>query len=88
MIIVFDFYFNFLWFGATLLFLYYKRYQLNYPKGNFELDFMGMVILITLHYIRLFYGSKGNKTETSSLIVIFILLTLLCIIGNVYYVIL
>jgi Predicted membrane protein len=45
-------------------------------------------MLVALHYFRIYCGSKGNKTETSSTVVIFIALTVPCFIGNIYYMVL
>jgi membrane protein YdbS with pleckstrin-like domain len=38
--------------------------------------------------LRLYCGSKGNKTETSQTIFFFLVLILPCLIGNIYYIIL
>lgn len=72
----------------TFIFLYYKKYQLIYPDGYFELEQLGMLFLLALQYFRLYCGSKGNKTETSATILIFTVLVIPCFIGNIYYMVL
>lgn len=77
-----------MWAVVTFVFLYYKKYQLIYPDGYFELEQIGMILLVALQYFRIYCGSKGNKTETSSVIVIFTVLVIPCFIGNIYYMVL
>lgn len=84
----FDYYVNIIWGIISVLMLYYKQYQLIYPLGYFELEMVGIFLLLTVHYLRLYIGRKGNKCETSSTTVIFILLDILCALGNIYYIIL
>ena len=59
-----------------------------YPTGYFELEQVGIFLLVLLHYFRLYCGSKGNKTETSGPTIVFILLIFPCFIANIYYIVL
>ena len=86
-LIEFERYFQCFWAIITFIFIYYKRYLLIYPDGYFELEQIGIFLLIALQYFRLFCGSKGNKTESSGTMALFILLTLPCLFGNIYYII-
>ena len=85
MLYEFDLYFQFLWLLVSSLFLYYKNYMLYYPSSQYELEFMGIFLLFSLNQFRIYSGSKGNKTETSSVTVLAILLTIPCLIGNIYF---
>jgi hypothetical protein len=59
-----------------------------YPEGYFELEQVGAFLLVSLQYFRIFCGSKGNKTETSSTTFFFCLLVIPCLVGNIYYIVL
>lgn len=87
-LIEFERYFQIFWAVVSFVFLYYKKYQLIYPDGYFELEQLGVIMLCGLSYFRLYCGSKGNKTETSSTTFLFVLLIFPCFIGNIYYIVL
>ena len=44
----FERYFQIFWGIVTFTFLYYKKYQLIYPDGYFELEQIGVVLLVAL----------------------------------------
>ena len=88
LLIEFERVFQAFWATVTFVFLYYKRYQLIYPDGYFEIEQVAMLLLLALQYFRLYCGSKGNKTETSSTTFVFIVLIIPCFVGNVYYAVL
>ena len=72
---------------STLTF-FFKAYQYEYKDSYFWSEIIGCWALSTLQYFRLFVGSKGNKQERSSLLVLFILLTIICAIGMAYFLVL
>jgi hypothetical protein len=47
-LIIFDYYFQILWGALTFTFLYYKKYSMIYPEGFFELEMLGIFILLPL----------------------------------------
>ena len=69
-----------------MVLLYFKQYSLIYPLGYFEIEMVAIFALLAVHYLRLFIGSRGNKCEESFTTLLFILLTLLCAIGNAYFI--
>ena len=44
-----------------------------------------MLLLALVQFTRLFLGSRGNKTESSTVTFFFLLLTIATIIGNLYF---
>lgn len=66
--------------------MYYKRYQMIYPDGYFELEQIGIFIVLGVQYLRIYCGSKGNKCETSWVVFLFLSLLAPSFIGNIYYV--
>ena len=87
-LIEFERYFQIFWAIVSFTFLYYKKYQMIYPDGYFELEQIGVLALVSLQYFRLYCGSKGNKTETSWVTILFIGLIFPCLIANIYYIVL
>ena len=63
----------------------YKAFIFNYVAGYFIAEILGICALYGLQALRLFCGSKGNKTETSSITFSFCALSLLTIVVNLYY---
>ena len=70
---------------VTSILLFYKIYQFSFPIGIFFLEALAFVILVLVQFMRLFLGSRGNKTESSTVTFIFILMTLGTICGNLYF---
>ena len=64
---------------------FYKAYKFNYNDLYFWLEMIGLWLLTTLEFFRLFLGSKGNKQERSGLMVGFIFLTILTTCGLGYF---
>ena len=69
---------------STLTF-FFKAYVYEYKDSLFWSETIGCWFLSLLQLFRLFVGSKGNKTERSGTMVIFIILTLICGIGMAYF---
>ena len=51
----------------------------------FLFEVLVFVLLLMVQFMRLFLGSRGNKTESSTVTFIFILLTLGALCGNLYF---
>ena len=71
-------------FFVTLGFLY-KVYLFTYPLHLALIEFFGLIILQLAQFMRLFVGSKGNKTENTTVMFMFICLTFVTCIGAAYF---
>ena len=59
-------------------------YSLVYPQGVLAVEMVLMFIpFLLLHMARLYFGAKGNKTETMILMLVFLILVLVVILGQV-----
>ena len=67
------------------IFMLYKVYKYTYPLEWALAESGGILLLQCLQFLRLFVGSRGNKTEHAGVTVIFILLTLVTILGAAYF---
>ena len=81
-----DYYVQWAFVYITAVLLFYKIYQFSFPIGIFFLEVLIFVLLTLVQFTRLFLGSRGNKTESSTVTFLFILLTVVTIIGNYYFV--
>eukprot|EP00163_Fabomonas_tropica_P034036 TRINITY_DN9280_c0_g1_i1.p1 TRINITY_DN9280_c0_g1~~TRINITY_DN9280_c0_g1_i1.p1 ORF type:complete len:108 (+),score=17.28 TRINITY_DN9280_c0_g1_i1:152-475(+) len=87
MLIFFNGYYDVIYILGTLFLLIYKRIQLPYPEGNtWDIEFAYMFPFMAIEVIRLYIGSKGNKTERRALMLWFIGLTAPCLGLMVYYI--
>lgn len=60
-------------------------YSLVYPTGVLAVELVLMCVLfLLLHIARLYFGAKGNKTETMVLTLIFLIIVILTIVGHVF----
>lgn len=84
--ITFDHTFQLVFFALTLLGCLYKAFVYDYVVGYFIAEVIGICALFALQWLRLFIGSKGNKTETSNITVWFLLVTLITCATNLYYI--
>ena len=84
--ITLDSYCQWLYCIVTGVLLFYKIYQFSFPIGIFFLEVLAFIVLVIVQFMRLFLGSRGNKTESSTVTFLFILLTLLTICGNLYFI--
>ena len=65
--------------------MFWKIYQFSFPVGIFLIEMLLFVALVLVQFTRLFLGSRGNKTESSTVTFIFLILTVGTIIGNLYF---
>ena len=65
--------------------MFYKSFMYTYPLNFFGLELAFVVFLSLLQFLRLFVGSKGNKTEHSGTTGIFILLSIITILATAYF---
>ena len=86
MLIVLDRLFQFVFFGFAFVGLFYKAYVYNYVAGYFGAEIVGVCALFSLQVLRLFVGSKGNKCEASDVTFSFLILTIITVATNVYYI--
>ena len=80
-----DGYFQFIYYVLTCLGLFYKSFIFNFGAAYFVAELLGLTGLLALAYLRLFVGSKGNKTETSHVTAYFLLLTVCTCLANFYF---
>ena len=64
-----------MFFALSFLFLFYKAYIFSYVSGYFVLEILAICALLGLQIMRIYIGSKGNKTESSIIMVLFLLCT-------------
>ena len=83
--ITLDYYVQWIFTLITGLLLSYKIYQFSFPIGIFFLETLFVLLLALVQFTRLFLGSRGNKTESSTVTFFFLLLTIATIIGNLYF---
>ncbi len=69
----------------TVVALFYKAYIFEYVGGYLTVEILGICALYGLQNLRLFMGSKGNKTETSHITIYFALISAITIAANIYY---
>ncbi len=70
----------------SFLLLFYKGYIFSYVAGYFVVEILGICALVVLQFTRLFIGSKGNKIESSKIMVMFLLCTVITCAANIYYI--
>ena len=63
-LLYFDWYFWVFYGVFTIILLIYKSYELPYPNHVFLLEFFFLLIFWAWLMMKIFLGSKGNKTET------------------------
>ena len=81
-----DSYVQWTFLAITGVLFFYKIYAFSYPMGLFLIEFVLFVALFIAQLIRLFLGSRGNKTESSTITFLFLLLTLGTVFGNFFFV--
>ena len=72
--------------AITGVLFFYKIYAFSYPMGLFLIEVLLFVALFITQLIRLFLGSRGNKTESSTVTFLFLLLTVCTVVGNLFFV--
>ena len=86
LMIFIDYYVQWLFLYVTGVLMFYKIYLFSFPLGSFFLDVLIFTIFIIVQFTRLFIGSRGNKTESFWVTSLFILLCLVTILGNLYFI--
>mmetsp|Transcript_5158 Transcript_5158/g.12990 ORF Transcript_5158/g.12990 Transcript_5158/m.12990 type:complete len:145 (-) Transcript_5158:267-701(-) len=76
----------FLWFVVILGVFIWKGVALPYPAGRLAPEIVLIFAYLFVENARLFFGSKGNKTENHMLIIAFIVLSLFSALANIYYI--
>ena len=71
-----DYYIQSILSATVVLFLFYKVYLYTIPIQYPLIELGAFLVLQCLQFLRIFVGSKGNKTENSGIISWFLLLTL------------
>jgi len=84
-IITVDYYAQWVFLYVTGVLLFWKIYQFSFPLGIFFFEVFIYVLLMLVQFARLFLGSRGNKTESSTVTGLFLLVTLATVVGNVYF---
>ena len=70
----------------SFLLLFYKAYIFSYVAGYFVIEILAICALLGLQIMRIYIGSKGNKTESSIIMVLFLACTAASCAVNIYFV--
>mmetsp|Transcript_3065 Transcript_3065/g.7673 ORF Transcript_3065/g.7673 Transcript_3065/m.7673 type:complete len:143 (-) Transcript_3065:115-543(-) len=76
-----------LWFLANIAIFIWKGVELPYPANRLGPEVFLIFAVVIVNVVRLFLGSKGNKTENRVLLIIFIVLSLFAALGNIFFII-
>ncbi|CAI2382782.1 unnamed protein product [Moneuplotes crassus] len=87
-LLYFDYFFSIFYGIVTLVLLIYKSFELIYPSSVFELEVTFLILFWIWQLIKIFLGSKGNKTETNLTTLFFVILTIPSIFGFCFYMLL
>jgi transmembrane protein 216 len=77
--------YDIIFFVLTFLLFLYKGYQLPYPGDHYEMELAFLFLWALCEPIRIFLGSKGNKTESSGPMLWCVLLTVPLLALHVFY---
>jgi transmembrane protein 216 len=83
--IVIEYWLQWVFLVVGSLLMMYKAYKYNYNEIHFWPELLGLWALSGMQFLRLFIGSKGNKTEKSGITVGFVFFTLGCIAAVAYF---
>ena len=87
-LLYFDWYFSVFYGVFMIILLIYKSYELPYPTAVWELEFTFLLIFWCWQMVKIFLGTKGNKTETNLTTLFFVLLCIPSILAFVFFLIL
>ncbi|XP_071476911.1 transmembrane protein 216-like [Diadema antillarum] len=76
-------YFGFLWICEALMYIY-KGSVLPYPTENLAGEWVLLFLLVTIEYVRLFLGKKGNLTEKVVHLAVSLAMSLATMFGSLY----
>jgi len=77
--------FSVIFFILVFFVFVYKGLELPYPNGYYGMELAYLFCWAIIEPVRLFLGSKGNKTETAAPLLWMVLLTAPSIALHVYY---
>ena len=84
-LITIDYYLQWVFVFTTIFMLFWKVYKFQFPIEVFFLELLIFIVLAFLQFTRLFLGSRGNKTESSTVTFLFLLITLVTFLGNFFF---
>ena len=84
-LLYFDWYFSVFFGIVTIILLFYKTYGLPYPSAVWELEFVFLLLFWAWQMIKIFLGSKGNKTEHATTTLFFVILNIPSIFAYVFF---
>lgn len=80
--------FTIFWLILEILCFIFKLYHLSYPPNAFGIEIAMVIILSFNDFIRHFFGIKGNLVLKPILLIIFLLYSVFCSIGFVFFLVL
>ena len=83
--ITWDYYVQWVFVYLTAVLFFYKIYQFSFPMEMFFFEALVFLLLVLVQFGRLFLGSRGNKTESWKVTFLYVLATLVTILGNFYF---
>ncbi|CAD8154998.1 unnamed protein product [Paramecium octaurelia] len=84
----FDYIFTYIYFIIEIIVFIYKGYGLFYPPNKIGIEIFLQFLLAFCQFPRLILGSIGNKTESPSQILWFVLLIFPCIFFYIFFIVL
>mmetsp|Transcript_23018 Transcript_23018/g.46522 ORF Transcript_23018/g.46522 Transcript_23018/m.46522 type:complete len:145 (+) Transcript_23018:220-654(+) len=76
--------YDFLFFVATLAIFIWKGVELPYPRARYGPEIVLVFAYMLVEIMRLFLGSKGNKTEHAVTLIAFLVLCIFSVLANVF----
>ena len=76
---------SFVWFGLSFFVFIYKGIVLPYPTSSYAFEYTFIFILEIVVLCKIFMGNMGNKTERPGMVAWFLLLSILVLVGYIYY---
>lgn len=73
------------WVITTIALLIYKGSILPYPPAALPMEIIGVVLCYGVQYFACSFGKRGNLTETTSVLIVSVVLLLIAGIGMLYY---
>jgi transmembrane protein 216 len=73
------------WFILEIILFIFKFYNVSYASNAFGIEMAMIFMLCSNEFLRQFFGIKGNLRLQNSLLIIFIVYGIVCIIGFVFF---
>eukprot|EP00823_Brevimastigomonas_motovehiculus_P008309 TRINITY_DN7595_c0_g1_i1.p1 TRINITY_DN7595_c0_g1~~TRINITY_DN7595_c0_g1_i1.p1 ORF type:complete len:137 (-),score=8.86 TRINITY_DN7595_c0_g1_i1:365-775(-) len=85
--ILLDYHYWYLWFFYILeiLCFIYKDYNLPYPSNILGYECTILSFLAILDMARIYFGRRGNLTQQSNILILFLVLSVPTIVGHVFF---